>query len=266
MAAENELIRYICLFHHRELAAKAIHDLEQAGFAHDALTIIDGRSKTSGNARGGDFDADFGTGYKSTNSDLSTLGVPQSDLTHLQEGLERGGVLLGVEAYEDSSSEIERILHRHTADKIDEAVGDTPRASSAALIAQTSVVVPIVDEELVVGKQQVDRGGVRIFRRVVSQPVTETVSLREERAYVEHRPAGRAATDQDLRAGDETIEIVETAEEPLVVKTARIVEEVHVGKQSSEHTETVRDTVRHTEVDVEPVGEVTASGTPARPI
>ena len=34
-------------------------------------------------------------------------------------------------------------------------------------------------------------------------------------------------------------------------KTARVVEEVHVGKEESDRVETVRDSVRHTEVEVE---------------
>jgi hypothetical protein len=52
---------------------------------------------------------------------------------------------------------------------------------------------------------------------------------------------------------DQTIEVTETVEEPVVSKQARVREEVVVGKKSSQRTETVRDTVRKTEVDVEPL-------------
>jgi len=55
-------------------------------------------------------------------------------------------------------------------------------------------------------------------------------------------------------AQERTVEVTETAEEPVVRKQARVVEEVVVGKEQEERTETVRDTVRRTEVEVEPVG------------
>jgi stress response protein YsnF len=45
----------------------------------------------------------------------------------------------------------------------------------------------------------------------------------------------------------------ETAEEPVVAKTARVIEEVVVGKESTTRTETVNDTVRGTKVEVERV-------------
>jgi len=87
---------------------------------------------------------------------------------------------------------------------------------------------------------------------VIERPVEETVRLREEHATVERRPV-----DQPLNAADEdafreqTIEVRETAEEPVVGKRARVTEEVVIGKQSTEREATIRDTVRETDVDVE---------------
>ena len=49
------------------------------------------------------------------------------------------------------------------------------------------------------------------------------------------------------------IEVNATGEEAVVGKTARVVEEVLVGKQSTSHTEVVRDSVRKTEVEVEEI-------------
>ena len=45
--------------------------------------------------------------------------------------------------------------------------------------------------------------------------------------------------------------MTETAEEPVVSKRARVVEEVVVQKEATERTETVRGTERHTDVDVQ---------------
>jgi uncharacterized protein DUF2382 len=64
----------------------------------------------------------------------------------------------------------------------------------------------------------------------------------------------RPAEPADIRTGQEqSIEVQEFAEEPVVSKEARVVEEVRIGKETSERTETVRDTVRHTEVEVEQI-------------
>jgi len=43
---------------------------------------------------------------------------------------------------------------------------------------------------------------------------------------------------------------------PVVAKTARVVEEVVVGRETTERTETVKDTVRREEVEVSKDGEV----------
>jgi len=95
----------------------------------------------------------------------------------------------------------------------------------------------------------------RVFSRVVSQPVSESVDLRREEAKVERHAVDRPATEADLAAMQErTIEVTEMAERPVVSKTARVVEEVVVGKQVSRETQTVEDTVRRTEVEVERVG------------
>ena len=45
----------------------------------------------------------------------------------------------------------------------------------------------------------------------------------------------------------------ETAEVPVVSKEARVVEEVSLDKEITERQETIRDTVRNTEVDVEQI-------------
>ena len=95
----------------------------------------------------------------------------------------------------------------------------------------------------------------RVRTRVIEKPVEEQVRLREERVRVERRPVNRPVTEADLAAFREgTIEITERAEVPVVDKQARVVEEVAVGKEVGERTETVRDTVRRTEVEVDEKG------------
>ena len=97
-----------------------------------------------------------------------------------------------------------------------------------------------------------DRGGVRIYSHVVETPVSTDVTLRDERVVVDRRPVSREATNADFATGAGVIELSATGEEAVVGKTSRVVEEVRVGKEASERTEQITDTVRHTEVDVEP--------------
>lgn len=116
-------------------------------------------------------------------------------------------------------------------------------------------VVPGVQEELQVGKHAVQGGGVRVVKRVTETPVTETVTLREERATLERRPVDRLAMEGELSSFEEgTIEVREVSEQAIVGKIARVVEEVVVGKAVTERAEQVSETLRRTDVEVERVG------------
>jgi uncharacterized protein (TIGR02271 family) len=112
--------------------------------------------------------------------------------------------------------------------------------------------IPVMEEQIDIGKRAVERGGVRVRTYVRETPVEEQVTLREEHVRVERRPADRAAEDLTPDAfQDRTIEVRETAEEAVVSKTARVTEEVVIRKDVEERVETVRDTVQRTEVEVE---------------
>ena len=112
-----------------------------------------------------------------------------------------------------------------------------------------------------VGKRTVQRGGVRVVQRVTEKPVQEAIQLHDERVTVERRPADQSTSAADADAGlqERTVEVRETAEEPVVAKTARVVEEVVIGKEQRDRTETVQDTVRRTDVDVEQLGAQAAA-------
>ncbi|WP_052215111.1 YsnF/AvaK domain-containing protein [Belnapia sp. F-4-1] len=127
--------------------------------------------------------------------------------------------------------------------------------------------IPVVEERLRVGKREAGHGRVRIRSYVVETPVQEQVTLHEERVNVERRPTDRPLTGADEALFQErTIEATETAEEAVVAKEARVVEEVALHKTAEERTETVRDTIRRTEVEVEDdrVPANTPAATPKR--
>jgi uncharacterized protein (TIGR02271 family) len=112
--------------------------------------------------------------------------------------------------------------------------------------------IPIIEENLEVGKREVSTGGVRLRSRIVERPIEESIRLREERVNVERNTVDRPATDADFSNFEERdIEMVERAEVPVVNKQARVVEEVSLNKEVEERSETISDTVRRTEVDVD---------------
>ena len=93
----------------------------------------------------------------------------------------------------------------------------------------------------------------RVRSYVVEQPVQEQVNLRDESVNVERRPVDRPLTgaDRDRAFQERTIEAEEKSEEAVVNKEARVKEELVVNKDVNQRTETVSDTVRRTEVDVQ---------------
>jgi len=129
----------------------------------------------------------------------------------------------------------------------------TPRPSATALAGDrgTEDTIPVVEEQLRVGKREVGRGNVRVRSYVVERPVEEQVSLRNETVDVERKPVDRPVAAGDRVFQDKQIEAVERREEPVVSKEARVIEEVGLRKNVDTRTETVRDTVRKQEVEVE---------------
>ena len=130
----------------------------------------------------------------------------------------------------------------------------TPDDTRSSQVAD-GTVLPVVREDLEVGKREVDLGTVRVFSRTETRPVEEQVQLHEERAEIERRAVDRPASEADLKAFEGgSIEIHETAERAVVSKTARVVEEVVVGTEENTRTETISDQVRNTVVEVDKSG------------
>jgi uncharacterized protein (TIGR02271 family) len=154
------------------------------------------------------------------------------------------------------------VSERHSAERTGTMAGHERDLTTTARqgehqrrVGEGEVKIPIVEEQLEVGKRIVERGGVRLYTRIVERPVEETVRLRDETVTVERHPVDRPASDADLAAFKEgTIEVTETDEEAIVSKRTHVVEEVVVSKEVEERTETVRDAARRTEVEVESIG------------
>ena len=166
------------------------------------------------------------------------------------------GTAAGTSTEVGSATSASRVFARARAEDRDaDAVASARKTGLAG--AETSLsergeqVIPVVEERLRIGKRDVSHGHVRVRSYVVETPVEEQVTLREERVAVERRPVDRALSDADQAFQERTIEAEERAEEAVVSKEARVKEELVVRKEIEQHTETISDTVRSTEVDVE---------------
>jgi len=218
-------------------------------------------------------------------SRLRRAGVPEDDSHMYAEGVRRGGSLVIARLSDDNVDRGLEIMSNYRPVDIDErgsqwrtegwtrydesagpytgsgltqaatAMRDTNETTSANLTGTARTggeeVIPIVEEQLSVGKREVERGGVRVRSYVVETPVEESVRLRDETVNVERRAVNRPADVTADAFRERTIELTETDEEAVVAKTARVVEEVVVSKDVTERTEKISDTVRRTEVDVQ---------------
>lgn len=212
---------------------------------------------------------------------LVDTGIDEEDAGYFAEGVRRGGVLVVAHVNDEQAERVVTIMNTHSPADIhsraeqwrtsgwngftEEAAPLTSetirqeRTAYTAPVARSADVadgtkLQVVEEEVQVGKRQVEKGGVRVHSYVTERPVQTDVNLREEHVSVERVPVNRAATAADFATGEESFEVTEMAEEAVVSKQARVVEEVVVRKDVNEHTETINETVRRKDVDVEHVG------------
>jgi uncharacterized protein (TIGR02271 family) len=209
-------------------------------------------------------------------ADLKDAFVSDDDRSSYEEGVRRGGVLLTAHVDESRADEAVRILDREGTVDMDQreqswrsegwqgnqadqrsALGGSSTSDRTAMGTASSAQeehIPIIEEQLRVGKREVSRGGARVRSYVEETPVDETVRLREEHVHIERRPVDRALTGENLTGDafqERTVEMTETAEEAVIAKEARVREELVISKTADEREEHIHDTVRHTEVDVD---------------
>jgi len=266
----------ICSFESRAEAERAADLLIERGLRRDFLYTKAGATASADGPRAtGGGDPRSPGFFHRLFSELFGDDDASTKAGHYEDAVARGETVLIVDLADDRELEIVRSVMSTLGGSVDvegrrpppaaegiagEAVAPAAGERAAASTPEASTVVPVVEEELQVGKRTVARGGIRVVKRIVETPVSEAIRLIEERAVVERRPVDRAATEADFAAfGDGTLEVRERTEEPVVAKAARVVEEVVVGKEVHEREETISDSVRRTDVDIEPIG-----GTPSR--
>ncbi len=271
----------IGIFDHANQAQQAVDQLVSSGFSRSNIDLSaqSGTSATNQTTSGEVFpdrhqntsgtrteelvdDAkDVSSGVGSFFSSL--FGNDDNDRHTYARVADRGSVVTVHASTEDEAERAADILDNAGAVDVNERAAQygygTTGATTGTLTDTTGVrtgdTLKVIEENLEVGKRQVQRGGVRVRSRIIARPVEESVRLREERVSVVRTPVNRPATAADLNAFQEgEISLIEHAEVPVVSKTANVIEEISVGKEVTEREEVIRDTVRRTDVDVEQLG------------
>ncbi len=205
-------------------------------------------------------------------------GLHEHEAEIYNQAIDRGGVVVTVRVPDNEVAHATGILDIHRPiDVHDRAVttGIAPAArveAAAAAIAAAPIAVEqkvavspklagahdevlrLAEEQLEVGKRMVETGKTRVRRFVTEREASADITLHEEHADVLRRAVTDPKYIGDIDWADRTIEVVETAEQALVSKTARVVEEVSLKKIGSDHVETVHDKIRRQQVEIERLG------------
>ncbi|WP_299842065.1 YsnF/AvaK domain-containing protein [uncultured Jannaschia sp.] len=263
-------------FDSRADADAAIDRIVAEGVARDDIRMVEGNDAADTPAAQED---------KGFFEALGDFFMPDEDRATYAEGLNRGGYLVSLTTTASNRDRILDILDDEGTVDMDEReeswraegwtadsymepgamagstgmTGSEPRATGMAEAAPAFTpkgdvvdgTIEVVEEKLRVGKREVDHGRVRVRSYVVETPVEETVTLHDETIHVERNAVDRPLDDSADAFTDRTIEATETAEEAVMSKDARVVEEITLNKDVADRSETVHDTVRHTEVEID---------------
>ena len=255
------------LFDKRSEATQAIDELVKAGISRTSIKLFPETEVASASTTSPRTAYDTTRDEKGFWATLADLFMPDEDRYTYAEAMHRGSIMVTVTVDEAQAAYAQDILEEHGTVNIDEREASWRKegwtgysAGTSATAARTGVtggaarageeVIPVVDEQLKVGKRQVEGGRVKVRSYVVETPVSEQVNLRTENVHVERRPVDRAVSG-DHAFRERTIEAQSTSEEAVVSKDARVKEELVVKKEVGERTETVSDTVRSTKVDID---------------
>lgn len=261
------------MFDSRSEAEAACQRLTASNIDADRVRIIDQQSG-SGSSSGSHGQ------HEGFWASLKDMFMPDEDRHAYGEGIRRGGYMIIAEVDDSQADQACRTLDQAGGVDFDQrqaewknqgwaGYGADGQAGAFGKLSNDDAYasgrdsdeerIPVAEEQLRVGKREVERGGARVRSYVREVPVHEQVQLREEHVEVERRPVDQRMDAGDMRDGevfrDREIEMTERSEEAVVAKEARVTEEVVVRKTSEERTENIDDTVRKTEVNIDDLGE-----------
>jgi len=249
-------------------ARRAVEELQEHGISQNNIDFSTGGSSTSNTSTTSDADNTSGRNNDGENGITrffnSLFGADSDDARKYSRVGSRSNYIVTVHADSDDEAEdAADILDDCGAIDVDERAsgyGETSYDLQSNPSSQdydqgrskAGDSINRIEEDIEIGKREVETGRVRLRSRIVETPVEEHVRLREEHVNIERNPVDRRVSSDELANFEEQdIEITERAEVPVVNKEARVVEEIRVNKEVEETDRVVKDTVRKTEVDID---------------
>jgi len=259
--------KVVAVFDTPEHAQNAVRALKAGGFSADDISVVNNDTLDD---RGAKIATESGFWHRLFGSDIDLHEAKVYGHT-----VGSGGSVVTLRAPDTMVKKAVDILH--TLNPVDvnqraaslgiitagtaSAVADTTRSAVTAVRPDTArtdtvrdkdgEVIRLAEEQLNVGKRQVAAGMTRVRRFVIEKPVEAQVTLHEEHASIARRAVTDPSYVRDIDWSDREIDVTETAEQAVVSKSARVVEEVVVGKEGSDRVETVKDKVRRQQVEIE---------------
>ena len=251
--------KVVTLFDTAEHAEAARRNLESAGFSTSDISIV-GKLGLPGDVsalrRPGLWQKLFGR------------DIEEHEARVYGKTVEAGGVVLTLRTPDNQLSKAMGILNQHNVVDVKsraieagylpkETVAEAKTMNIPAPVKPLTTdigkgeVLRLAEEQLEIGKRLITEGTTRIRRFIVEKPVEAQVTLHEEHVEIVRRAVADPASVKDVDWTERTIEIIETIEQPVVSKSTHIAEEVVIGKKATDRVETVKDTVRRQQVEVE---------------
>lgn len=224
--------------------------VEEATY-NKAMDILDTDGAIDMDEREAGWKSEGWTGYQSG----STPGLAGSDAASLARAETTGLAGLGTSAVESSGRTTAGSILGGTTTGSYAETGSVSRANTTGTVdtlqSGRDEVIPIYEESAQVAKRDVNHGRVRLRSYVVETPFSQQVNLRNEQVQVERRPVDRVIGAGDAVFQDRVIEAEEHTEEAFITKETRVKEEISLRKTVEDKAQTVSDTLRRTEVEVD---------------
>jgi hypothetical protein len=254
-------------------AQQAVQRLYNAGFSRDEIDMTDATSATA--APGGSDEKEGGVSKFFKNlfsseedSDKYVRVARYSEsvvtvMTRSASEAEQAAVILEscgavdvdkrAASYAEPAPEGDALLSGSRSEQAVETGLPEPGNQAAEPAGKVSRI-PVMEEHLRHGQVEVLTGGTRLRSRIIERPA-EALAGQESENLQPHPVLDNRTASASLVTNftAHEIELTETKEVPIVSKEARVVEELRVGKEVEVRTETLKGTVRKTEIDVENV-------------
>ncbi|WOB44375.1 YsnF/AvaK domain-containing protein [Thermoleptolyngbya oregonensis NK1-22] len=182
--------------------------------------------------------------------------LPASDAEVYLEGVRQGGTIITANVADSAATRAAEIMSNFNMVVIADRVAELRKVNPNLTLsdpARDENVLEVIEEDLQVGKTAVERGRMRIYSVVTEREVSQNVALRDETLRVSRRPVNRQVEIRPDLFQERSFEMVEMDEIALVGKTARVVEEIVLGKEVSEKIETIKETLRRQDVEIEEI-------------